>query len=86
MDDTHTVKTLNLVGLKRNGFDVARIRAVKNAFKLIFRSGLNLKNALEKAETELTITDDVRYMLDFIKNSKRGVCFGKGMATSEDSD
>ncbi len=83
MDETHTVKTLNLVGLRRNGFDQPRVRAIKNAFSLLFRSGLNLKNALAKAEAELTITDDVRYLLDFIKNSKRGVCFGRGAASIE---
>jgi len=78
MDGTHTVKSLNLVGLRRNGFDQPRIRAIKNAFRLLFRSGLNMKNALEKAEAELVITDDVRYLLDYIRASKRGVCFGSG--------
>lgn len=84
MDDTHTVRAINLVGLRRNGFDVTRIRAVRNAFKTLFLSGLNLKNALEKVEKEFTITEDVRYLLDFVKSSKRGVCFGRGMASSED--
>ncbi|ABB32786.1 acyl-(acyl-carrier-protein)--UDP-N-acetylglucosamine O-acyltransferase [Geobacter metallireducens RCH3] len=79
MDDTHTVKALNLVGLRRNGFDQARIRAIKNAFKLLFLSGLNMQNALAEAERTLTITDDVRYLLDFIKSAKRGVCFGHGV-------
>jgi len=78
MDDTHTVKALNLVGLRRNGFDQARIRAIKNAFKLLFLSGLNMQNALAEGERTLTITDDVRYLLDFIKSAKRGVCFGRG--------
>ncbi|AJE04045.1 acyl-ACP--UDP-N-acetylglucosamine O-acyltransferase [Geobacter pickeringii] len=79
MDDTHTVKALNLVGLRRNGFDQARIRALKNAFKLLFLSGLNMQNALVEAERTLTVTDDVRYLLDFIKSAKRGVCFGRGL-------
>jgi UDP-N-acetylglucosamine acyltransferase len=78
MDETHTVKTLNLVGLRRSGFEAVRIRAIKKAFALLFRSGLNMRANLEKAEAELEITEDVRYLLDFIKGSKRGVCFGKG--------
>jgi UDP-N-acetylglucosamine acyltransferase len=82
MDGTHTVRGINLVGLRRNGFDATRIRAIKNAFKLIFRSGLNLKAALAKAEEELTITDDVRYMIDFIRASKRGVCVGSRSAAA----
>jgi UDP-N-acetylglucosamine acyltransferase len=80
MDETHTVKTLNLVGLRRSGFEAARVRAIKKAFVLLFRSGPNMRANLEKAETELEITEDVRYLLDFIKGSKRGVCFGKGAA------
>ena len=77
MDETHTVKSLNLVGLRRNGFDVKRVRAVKNAFMTLFRSGLNMPNALAKVEAELEVTPDVQEMLDFIRNSKRGVCFGR---------
>lgn len=77
MDETHTVRTVNLVGLRRNGYDAPRIRAIKNAFKHLFRSGPNMRENLESAESTLEITDDVRYMLDFIRNSKRGVCFGK---------
>ncbi len=83
MDETHTVKSLNLVGLRRNGFDQTRVRALKNALKLLFLSGLNMKSALERAESELDITPDVRYLLDYIRNSKRGVCFGKGMFVDE---
>lgn len=82
-DETHTVRGINAVGLRRNGFDAKRIRAVKNAYMTIFRSGLNLKQALVKVEEELEITDDVRYLLDFIKASKRGVCTGPGASTVE---
>jgi UDP-N-acetylglucosamine acyltransferase len=83
MDETHTVKTLNLVGLRRNGFGAARVRAIKNAFVVLFRGGPNMRANLEKVEAELEITEDVRYLIDFIRNSKRGVCFGKG-ATNVD--
>lgn len=78
MDETHTVKAINLVGLRRNGFDAARVRAVRTAFMLLFRSGLNMRQALERAEAELAMTDDVRYLLEFIRSSKRGVAFGRG--------
>ncbi len=78
-DDTNTVRALNIVGLRRNGFDQARIRAIKNAFKLLFLSGLNMQNALAEAERTLNVTEDVRYLLDFIKSAKRGVCFGRGV-------
>lgn len=83
MDETHTVKSLNLVGLRRNGFDAKRVRAVKNAFAVLFRSGLNMPNAVARVEAELEVTDDVRELLDFIKGSKRGVCFGRGTTVEE---
>ena len=83
MDETHTVKSLNLVGLRRNGFDVKQIRAIKNAFAVLFRSGLNMPNAVAKVEAELEVTNEVRELLDFIKASKRGVCFGRGGVVEE---
>jgi UDP-N-acetylglucosamine acyltransferase len=83
MDETHTVRSINLVGLRRNGFDDGKIRAIKNAYKVLFFKGMIMTNALSHVETELEVTDDVRYLLDFIKSSKRGVCFGKGMFAEE---
>ena len=83
MDETHTVKSLNLVGLRRNGFDVKRVRALKNAFLILFRGGLNMQNAIEQVESEIELTEDVRELIDFIKSSKRGVCFGEGTDVSE---
>lgn len=80
MDETHTAKAINLIGLRRNGFDNPRIRAIKNAFKILFRSGFNMNQAMEKVRAECTVTDDVKYLLDFITLSKRGVCVGKGEA------
>ncbi len=78
MDETHTVRSVNLVGLRRNGYDTRRVRALKNAFKLLFRGGPNMRENLEAAEAELEPSEDVRYLLEFIKKSKRGVCFGRG--------
>ncbi len=83
MDETHTVKSLNLVGLRRNGFDVKRVRALKNAYLILFRGGLNMQNAIEQVEAEVDLTDDVQELINFIRSSKRGVCFGEGTAVDE---
>lgn len=83
MDETHTVKSLNLIGLRRNGMDAKRVRSLKNAFLILFRGGLNMPNAIEQVEAEVELTDEVRELLDFIKSSKRGVCFGEGTDVSE---
>ena len=83
MDETHTVRTINLVGLRRSGIGSTRVRAIKNAFKILFRGGPNMRENLQRAESELEMTEDVRYLLDFVKNSKRGVCFGRGVSGAE---
>ncbi len=83
MDETHTVKSLNLIGLRRNGFDAKKVRALKNAYLILFRGGLNMQNAIEQVEAEVDMTDDVQELIDFIRSSKRGVCFGEGTSVAE---
>jgi len=83
MDETHTVKSLNLIGLRRIGIDAKRVRALKNAFLVLFRGGLNMQNALEQVEAEVEMTEDVLELVEFIRSSKRGVCFGEGTDVSE---
>ena len=64
---------LNLVGLKRAGFGEADIRALKTAYRLLYRSGLKLDQALQRIETEAP-TDHTRHLVRFIRASKRGIC------------
>src|SRR5262249_26474394 len=75
MDGTHTVRGLNVIGLQRAGFDRERIRALRNAFARLFRQKVNLKLAVAELRQE-PCTPDVAYVLDFIQQSKRGVCVG----------
>ena len=77
-DGLNWIRAINVIGLKRNGFDAKRVRAVKEAFKVIFRAELPLEQALAKVESEREVTADVRQMLDFIRASKRGVGSGRG--------
>ncbi len=76
MDWTHTVRGLNRVGLRRAGFDAARIRALQNAFSHLFRRATNLRHAMAALEAG-PCSPDVRSLLDFILASKRGVCMGR---------
>jgi len=64
---------LNLVGLKRAGFDEADIKALKTAYRLLYRSGLKLEVALQRIETEIP-TEHTRHLVAFIRSSKRGIC------------
>jgi UDP-N-acetylglucosamine acyltransferase len=64
---------LNSVGLQRNNFDPDVIRELKRAYRLFFRSELNVSQALERAQSELTMTPEVKHFLGFVDNSQRGV-------------
>jgi UDP-N-acetylglucosamine acyltransferase len=65
---------LNLVGLKRRGFKDGTIRALKEAYRLIFRSSLLLRKAIEKVRNEVEDCPEVRHFVAFIEQSKRGIC------------
>ena len=66
----------DVVGLKRAGFDDERIRAIREAFRVLFRPGRNLAIAVKEAEKITGANTDVSALLEFIRTSKRGVCFG----------
>src|ERR671918_1529188 len=59
VDWQHTVRGVNVVGLKRAGFDDRRIRAIRNAFRVLFRKGRNLSIALTEVEENMRADDDV---------------------------
>lgn len=64
---------INLVGLKRRGFGEETIRSIKNAYKLIFRSGLRMEEALEQLGAEAPGNEPLQAFVDFIRNSQRGI-------------
>jgi UDP-N-acetylglucosamine acyltransferase len=76
IDWQHTVRGVNVVGLKRAGFDEKRIRAIREAFRALFRKGRNLALAMKEVEESARANKDVSALLEFIRASKRGVCFG----------
>jgi len=64
---------LNLVGLKRAGLGEADIKALKTAYRILYRSGLKLEDALRRIETEVP-TEHTRHLVAFVRASKRGIC------------
>jgi UDP-N-acetylglucosamine acyltransferase len=64
---------LNSVGLTRSGFDENVIRELKRAYRLFFRSELNVSQAMAKAATELSHYPEVDHFLRFLEDSGRGV-------------
>jgi UDP-N-acetylglucosamine acyltransferase len=75
MDETGVIRGLNAVGLRRAGFDAPRMRALRRAFTTLFRTRRNLREAMAELERS-ELTGDVRHLLEFIRASTRGVCFG----------
>jgi UDP-N-acetylglucosamine acyltransferase len=65
---------LNTVGLKRAQFSEQTLRALKKAYRIIFRSSLTLEKAMKTVEEDdIFLIPEVRHLLDFIQHSKRGI-------------
>ncbi|QGY41048.1 acyl-ACP--UDP-N-acetylglucosamine O-acyltransferase [Pseudodesulfovibrio cashew] len=63
----------NLIGLKRNGFSTEACKALKKAYKIIFRSGLTREEGMAQAEKELPGIPEVERLTAFIREAKKGV-------------
>lgn len=63
----------NLIGLRRNGFDSTSCKALKKAYKIIFRSGMTKDKAFEAVERDVEDNEMVRRLVTFIRESKNGV-------------
>jgi UDP-N-acetylglucosamine acyltransferase len=64
---------INTIGLKRNDFSDETITAIGNAYRLIFKRGLQLKDAAAKIEAEFAWIPEVMRIVEFIKGSERGI-------------
>jgi UDP-N-acetylglucosamine acyltransferase len=66
---------LNSVGLKRHQFSEQEIKALKKAYRIIFRSGLTLEKAMKAVEEDdIFHIPKVQHLIQFIQHSKRGIC------------
>jgi UDP-N-acetylglucosamine acyltransferase len=66
-------KTINKVGLERNGVSEAAQSALKQAYKILFREGLTNSNALIRIEAEIEPLPEVLHLVQFVKSSVRGI-------------
>ena len=67
------VSGLNLIGMKRNGIPANSIKAMKQVYRIYFRSNLNPKDALKKIEDEVEKTPEVEEFLEFVRTTERGI-------------
>jgi len=66
-------RTVNKVGLERRGVTEESQTALKQAYKLLFREGLTISNALVKIEAELPKLPEIQHLLQFARTSERGL-------------
>jgi UDP-N-acetylglucosamine acyltransferase len=67
-------RTINKVGLERNGVSEEVQTALKQAYKILFRDGLTVANALARIESELPGHPEVKQLAEFARTSERGMC------------
>lgn len=63
---------INKIGLKRKNFSSEKIAHIEDIYKVLFRSGLNVSEAMKELEN-MQRTEEIAYLIDFIKSSKRGI-------------
>ena len=66
-------RTINKVGLERHGLSEEAQNALRHAYKILFREGLTIPNALAKIEQELPKLPEMQYLVNFVRTSERGI-------------
>ena len=66
-------RMINKVGLERNGVSQEAQNALRQAYKILFREGLTIPNALTQISQDLPSLPELQHLVDFIRNSTRGV-------------
>lgn len=83
--DTNLVSGINRIGLRRAGFSQDTRRAIQAAFELLYRSNLNVSQALEELGRKFHLPE-IAHLIDFIRASKRGICRGAGGGRADEED
>ena len=66
-------RTINKIGLERNGISEEAQVAMRQAYKILHRAGLTISNALERIEKEIPALPEVQHFISFVRASERGV-------------
>lgn len=66
-------RTINKIGLERNGISDESQAALRQAYKILFRDGLTIPNALTRIEKELPPLAEIQHLLQFVRSSERGI-------------
>ncbi len=66
-------RTINKVGMERNGVTEEVQTAMRQAYKILFREGLTIPNALTRIEKELPMSAELQHLAQFVRSSERGI-------------
>lgn len=66
-------RTINKVGLTRNGVPEETQAALRQAYKIIFREGLTIAKAIELMEKDLPPSAEIKHLIEFVRTSERGI-------------
>ncbi len=77
------IQGLNVVGMRRAGMSAPIREEIKQAYRFLYRDGLNVGHAIEAIERECK-SPEVRALVEFVKGSERGICAGIGSDETEE--
>ncbi len=83
--DTNMVSGVNRIGLRRAGFSHETRRAIQAAYELIYSSNLNVSQALAELKAKFNFPE-IAALIEFISESKRGICRDRGKRGADDED
>ncbi|HEY3762492.1 MAG TPA: acyl-ACP--UDP-N-acetylglucosamine O-acyltransferase [Verrucomicrobiae bacterium] len=66
-------RTINKTGMERNGVSDAAQSALRSAYKILFREGLTISNAITKVEKKLPPLPEIMQLAEFVRSSERGI-------------
>lgn len=69
-----TVRSVNVIGLRRGGVEAEDRRQIQAAFRILFRSGLSPATAIRRIRAELPMTPYITSLVEFVETSKLGIC------------
>jgi UDP-N-acetylglucosamine acyltransferase len=67
------IRGVNFVGLERKGYPLEKIKPIKEAFRLLFRSKYNTRQAIEAIRKELPASEEINQIVEFIEKTERGI-------------
>jgi UDP-N-acetylglucosamine acyltransferase len=71
--DHAVCRATNKIGLQRNGFDKDEVENVHRAVRILIMGTETIDEAIERIHKECTLSPNVQYLIQFVRNSKRGI-------------